>query len=355
MHRRTQLVFGGLVVLLGMIGMAGAANAIPPIPFITDANMGNQPTNDRELSIVVDPNDADHLATGANMRGGPNGQRWYVSTDGGRNWTNGALPFGTIASGTNNGTNTLMSDPALDFDSEGDIYYAALAHGGDGDPCDLFVSTSADNGVNWSDPSNGLVADGGASICNDKEFILVKPSPERQCVRRLDAVRRRKRSGVGLLPRHRRQRRTGSRSGPRSCSPRMPRRPAARTTGRAHAPGGWRSLRGLDDVLQRPRAMATIRRSGSPVPRTRVAPSGLPSKSPRLTTSTRRRRPASVLGASRASTPIQPRGVSSSAFGPTTPTRTAAMQISTSHRPETTVVPGPLRPKWTSNPIRSRG
>jgi hypothetical protein len=107
------------------------------------------------------------------MRGGPNGQRWYVTTDGGRTWTNGALPYGTINTGTNNTTNTLMSDPALDFDSEGDIYYSALAHGNTGDPCDLFVSTSADDGANWTDPANGLVADGGAAICNDKEFILV--------------------------------------------------------------------------------------------------------------------------------------------------------------------------------------
>jgi hypothetical protein len=135
--------------------------------------LANQATNDRELNIVVDPNDPDHLAAGANMRGATNGQRWYVSTDGGRTFTNGALPFGTIASGTNNATNTLMSDPALDFDTEGDIYYSALAHGGQNDPCDLFVSTSADDGVNWTDPANGLVADGGATICNDKEFILV--------------------------------------------------------------------------------------------------------------------------------------------------------------------------------------
>ena len=173
MHKRTMAVFAGLVVPVAMLAAAGGAVATPPIPFITDRNMANQPTNDRELNIVVDPNDPDHLAAGANMRGASNGQRWYVSTDGGRTWANGALPYGTIAVGTNNATNTLMSDPALDFDSEGDIYYAALAHGATTDPCDLFVSTSADDGANWSDPANGLVADGGASNCNDKEFILV--------------------------------------------------------------------------------------------------------------------------------------------------------------------------------------
>ena len=164
---------GLLVGMAWAVASVGGAGAVPPVPFIVDLNMANQATNDRELNIVVDPNDGDHLAAGANMRGGPNGQRWYVSTDGGRNWTNGALPFGTINTGTNNTTNTLMSDPGLDFDSEGDIYYSALAHGSGSDPCDLFVSTSADDGVNWTDPANGLVADGGATVCHDKQFILV--------------------------------------------------------------------------------------------------------------------------------------------------------------------------------------
>jgi hypothetical protein len=167
--KRAGLLVAAALTVLGV----GGAGALPPVPFTVDANMANQATNDRELNIVVDPADGDHMAAGANMRGGPNGQRWYVSTDGGRTWTNGALPYGTIATGTNNTTNTLMSDPALDFDGEGDIYFSALAHGNSSDPCDLFVSASADDGANWSDPANGLVADGGASICNDKEFILV--------------------------------------------------------------------------------------------------------------------------------------------------------------------------------------
>ena len=164
---------GLLVATAWTVISVGGAGAIPPVPFTIDLNMANQATNDRELNIVVDPADGDHLAAGANMRGGPNGQRWYVSVDGGRNWTTGALPYGTINTGTNNTTNTLMSDPGLDFDSEGDIYYSALAHGASTDPCDLFVSTTADDGVNWTDPANGLVADGGTAVCNDKQFILV--------------------------------------------------------------------------------------------------------------------------------------------------------------------------------------
>lgn len=175
MHTRIRRAgrLGLIVAIACAILNVGGAGALPPVPFIVDLNMANQATNDRELNIVVDPADGDHLAAGANMRGGPNGQRWYVSTDGGRTWTSGALPFGTINTGTNNTTHTLMSDPGLDFDSEGDIYYSALAHGNSGDPCDLFVSVSADDGVNWTDPANGLIADGGANVCHDKQFILV--------------------------------------------------------------------------------------------------------------------------------------------------------------------------------------
>jgi hypothetical protein len=125
----------------------------------------------REFSIAVNPNNADILAAGSNER--PGTQRWYVSTDGGRTWTSGALPNGTLTvAGT---TTTLMSDPSLDFGSSGQIYYAALMHGATSEPCTLFVSVSQDQGVNWTDPANGIVAAGttGPVVCQDKEHILV--------------------------------------------------------------------------------------------------------------------------------------------------------------------------------------
>jgi hypothetical protein len=68
-----------------------------------------------------------------------------------------------------------MSDPAVDFGAGGRIYYSALAHRDNEDPCTLFVTSSNDDGANWTDPANGVVAVGGTSpvVCNDKEFILV--------------------------------------------------------------------------------------------------------------------------------------------------------------------------------------
>jgi len=68
-----------------------------------------------------------------------------------------------------------MSDPSLEFGSNGEIYYSALMHGNTGEPCTLFVSVSTDDGVNWSDPANGIVAAGTQSpnVCQDKEHIAV--------------------------------------------------------------------------------------------------------------------------------------------------------------------------------------
>src|SRR5262249_10380694 len=142
-----------------------------------DTTMGNIAANERELSIAVDPNNANHLAAGANQRGGGNSQEWYTSTDGGRNWTNGNLPFGTltVADVGSDGDTLLMSDPALDFGAGGRIYYSALVHRDSEDPCTLFVTSSTDDGANWTDPANGVVATGTTSpfVCNDKESILV--------------------------------------------------------------------------------------------------------------------------------------------------------------------------------------
>ncbi|MFI5713347.1 hypothetical protein [Kribbella sp. NPDC051620] len=159
---------------LGVSAGPAAANHVTT-PVIRDVSMANLAANERELHIVVDPNNADHLAAGANERGGGNSQEWYASTDGGRNWTSGNMPFGTltVTDVGGDGDGLLMSDPALDFGAGGRIYYSALAHRDSEDPCTLFVTSSTDDGANWTDPANGVIAAGGTTICNDKEFILV--------------------------------------------------------------------------------------------------------------------------------------------------------------------------------------
>lgn len=167
-----------LLVSFATAAVAATVTVLPAAarhaaPTVSDIDMGAVAGGEREESIAVDPANPDHLAGGANDRGSGSTQRWYVSTDGGRNWTNGVLPNGTLTvPGT---TTTLMSDPSLDFGSNGEIYYSALMHGGTGEPCTLFVSESGDDGANWTDPNNGIVAAGSTSptVCQDKEHIVV--------------------------------------------------------------------------------------------------------------------------------------------------------------------------------------
>ncbi|MGH3646408.1 MAG: hypothetical protein ACRDTM_04420 [Micromonosporaceae bacterium] len=169
------LVAGTLLPVAGVALTAGPAQAGHSTPVVRDVSMGNLAANERELHIVVDPNNPNHLAGGANERGGGNSQEWYASTDGGRNWTSGNLPFGTLTVTDigNDGDTLLMSDPAVDFGAGGRIYYSALAHRDSEDPCTLFVTSSNDDGANWTDPANGVVVAESGSVCNDKEFILV--------------------------------------------------------------------------------------------------------------------------------------------------------------------------------------
>ena len=171
---RTRLALVASILTAIAVTPVVAASAGHVAPTVGDTNMGNLAGNERELNIVVDPNNPDILAGGANERGIAGGtQRWYTSTDGGRNWNNGRLPSGTLT--VTGVANPTMSDPSLDFGSNGEVYYSALMHGGTTQPCTLFVTASTDLGVNWTDPANGIVGTGttGPNVCHDKEHIAV--------------------------------------------------------------------------------------------------------------------------------------------------------------------------------------
>src|SRR2546423_6169586 len=90
--RRTRRAIASTVLaapLLASIIHSAPVKAAPPTPLVHDYNMGNLATNERELSMAVDPNNANRLMAGSNQRGG--GQSWFASNDGGRTFTNGAL------------------------------------------------------------------------------------------------------------------------------------------------------------------------------------------------------------------------------------------------------------------------
>jgi len=174
-----RLVPAVLATLTGLLPAAAAAASLASHvtnPLIgANVDMANLGGNERELNIAVDPNDANVLAAGANDRGntGATGQRFYLSTDGGRNWTSQALPTGTLT--LDGVADPSMSDPSLGFGSTGEIYYSALMHGGLTDPCTLFVVGTTDQGANWTDGADGVVRAGTQADdeCNDKEHIAI--------------------------------------------------------------------------------------------------------------------------------------------------------------------------------------
>src|SRR4051812_26457305 len=100
-----------VATLCTIVLQAKPAKAAPPTPLVHDYNMGNLATNERELSIAVDPNNPNRLMAGSNQRNG--GQSWFASVDGGRTFTNGALPFGTLTAPGETAGNTTASDPSL--------------------------------------------------------------------------------------------------------------------------------------------------------------------------------------------------------------------------------------------------
>jgi hypothetical protein len=151
--------------------------ALPPVPFIRDISMANLSAGERELSIAVDPNNPNRMMAGSNQR--PGTQSWFASANGGRTWTNGALPNGTLT--VPGDTSVLMSDPSLMYGNDGRLYYSALMHGGTDQPCTLFVSTTTDQGVNWSDPANGVIAAAGG-------HPLVLPTTRKSCFRGISAA-----------------------------------------------------------------------------------------------------------------------------------------------------------------------
>jgi hypothetical protein len=167
-----RLAWTALVLLLTAHTLYQKADAAHVAPLIRDINMANLAAGERELNIAIDPLNPNRMMAGSNQR--PGTQHWFASIDGGRTWTNGNLPNGTLTvPGT---TVTLMSDPSLMYGNDGTMYYSALMHGNSGEPCTLFVTATTDQGANWTDPANGIVAAGGASDCQDKEHIHVDPA-----------------------------------------------------------------------------------------------------------------------------------------------------------------------------------
>lgn len=140
---------------------------------------GNAPDN--ETTIAANPTDARNLVAGANdyqltVTGGHTYEtalsRAHVSTDGGRTWSEYAVPW--------LGSGDFTGDPAIAFDADGRAYYATLSFNVSqgSSPVttapDVQVSTSTDGGHTWTRATRvaqGSGSSGSVGRFLDKEYV----------------------------------------------------------------------------------------------------------------------------------------------------------------------------------------
>lgn len=117
-----------------------------------------------EVSMAINPSAPDHVVAAANSNGG---FAVYTSLDGGQTWSHEHLGaadlFGTTAPVTSG-----LSDPAVAFSSDGELYIAGLAYL---PASSVFVATH--DGA-WS--ATRVWTSDVAVLFNDKEWIGVHPS-----------------------------------------------------------------------------------------------------------------------------------------------------------------------------------
>jgi len=164
-----------------------------------------------ETSIAVNPTSQRNLLAGANdYQLGFGSSGFYASTDAGRSFYDGILPFPTLPNGDNLDGG---GDPAIAFDRDGVAYYAEINFNRTDDTNGVFVLRSTNGGYTWSrpcvpidvtpdDPTDDQAACGppgdprqpgdnvvtfqqdddfeanGSVPFNDKEYIAVGPRPE---------------------------------------------------------------------------------------------------------------------------------------------------------------------------------
>jgi len=103
-----------------------------------------------ETSIAVNPRNPRNLIGGANdYRLGWGTSGFYASTDGGKSWYDGIVPFPSLPSGDNLDGG---GDPALVIDRGGVAYYAGINFNRTDDTSGVFVNRSTNGGFTWTRP-----------------------------------------------------------------------------------------------------------------------------------------------------------------------------------------------------------
>lgn len=106
-----------------------------------------------ETSIAVNPRNDRNIIVGANdYRLGTGSSGFYASTDGGRRWYDGVIPFPSVPSALSRGEGFVPSggDPVIAFDRRGVAYYSQIAFFRGNDTNGVFVQRSTNGGFTWS-------------------------------------------------------------------------------------------------------------------------------------------------------------------------------------------------------------
>jgi hypothetical protein len=144
------------------------------------------PQNNNEPAIAVDPNDPMHIVAAGNDYGTPNGDAWvgyYVSWDGGENWTRGLIP------GYWGGPPSVLSgfdgagDPVVCFGPEGNVYISGICFNRANNPAGfgyeplrgdgIFVAKSTDGGETFDQVTMLIFALQPLLTFHDKEWMAV--------------------------------------------------------------------------------------------------------------------------------------------------------------------------------------
>jgi hypothetical protein len=178
-HVSGVVLFPSALMGLGVGGQVYSPNPVskwagrltPPIfgPNV-DASLNN-PSNQNETTIAINPEDDQRVIASANDYRSSLQPEVYLSTNGGTTWTNYQVP----------GTQSIFyGDPAMTFGTGNHAYFGYLGYtaicqnvGG------MYVSRSTDAGTTFSAPillaSNAF--SGSLAIFHDKEFVAVDNNP----------------------------------------------------------------------------------------------------------------------------------------------------------------------------------
>jgi hypothetical protein len=177
MIRRTALA--AAFAAIAVVGMATSASAAVPLTNVLQDPFTN---TDSQHQTAVEP---DTFVAGSNIvavsqigrffDGGASGTGFATSTNGGANWTSGALP-GLTTHQTPSGPYARTTDPVIAYDAAHGVWLAqSLALDNSPSGVAIVVNRSTDGGLTWSNPVVSATAGAGQDF--DKNWIVCDNTP----------------------------------------------------------------------------------------------------------------------------------------------------------------------------------